>query len=44
MYVADGSGGHLLMGQTVLRVFGDSINISNIYTGFDSVKYPASCL
>ncbi len=44
MYVADGAGGHLFMGQTVLKVFGDSINISNIYTGYDSVKYPASCL
>ena len=44
MYVADGAGGHLFMGQTVLKVFGDSINVSNIYTGYDSVKYPESCL
>ena len=43
MYVADGAGGHKLMGQTKLTVFGNSINISNIYTGYDSVKFPASC-
>jgi len=44
MYVADGAGGHLLMGRTNITVFADSINISNIYTGFDGVKYPDSCL
>ncbi|MBL8615822.1 MAG: hypothetical protein JNM72_09465 [Deltaproteobacteria bacterium] len=43
MWVSDGAGGHLLMGQSKLTVFGNSINISNIYTGFDSVKYPSSC-
>jgi hypothetical protein len=43
MWVSDGAGGHLLMGQSKLTVFPDSINISNIYTGYDSVKYPASC-
>lgn len=45
MYVSDGADGHLLMGATVLSVYADSINISNVYTGFgDGVKYPASCL
>jgi hypothetical protein len=44
MYVADGAGGHLLMGRTNITVFADSINISNVYTGFDGVKYPDSCL
>lgn len=43
MWVSDGSGGHKLMGSTKLTVFGNSINISNIYTGYDSVKFPASC-
>jgi hypothetical protein len=44
MYVSDGAGGHFLMGQTVLKVYGDSINIANIYTGYDSVKLPSDCL
>jgi hypothetical protein len=45
MYVADGAGGHTLVGSTVLTVYANSINISNIYTGFSNgVKYPAECL
>jgi hypothetical protein len=33
------------MGVMVFLVYVDSINISNVYTGFgDGVKYPASCL
>jgi hypothetical protein len=44
MYVADGAGGHLLLGATEVSVFADSINISNIYTGYgDGVKLPAAC-
>ncbi len=44
MYVSDGAGGHLLMGATELTVIADSINISNIYTGYgDGVKLPDSC-
>jgi hypothetical protein len=44
-YVADGSGGHLLVAQTELEVIADSINISSIYTGIeDGVKMPADCL
>lgn len=46
MYVYDeASGGPKLLGSTVLTVYPQSINISNIYTGFsDGVKYPAECL
>jgi hypothetical protein len=46
MYVYDeASGGPKLIGSTVLTVYPQSINISNIYTGFsDGVKYPAECL
>lgn len=44
MYVWNGTD-HVLVGATVLTVKPDSINISNIYTGFgDGVKYPAECL
>ena len=44
MYVWNGTE-HVLVGATVLTVKPDSINISNIYTGFgDGVKYPAACL
>ena len=44
MYVADGADGHLLMGSTVVEVAADSINISNIYTGYGSgVKLPSGC-
>ena len=45
MYVADGNGGHLLMAQSPVKVFADSINISSVYTSFgDGVRYPESCL
>jgi hypothetical protein len=45
MYVSDGAGGHLLMGQSPVKVFPDSINISSTYTSFgDGVRYPANCL
>jgi hypothetical protein len=44
MYVADGAGGHLLMGSTVVEVVADSINISNIYAGYgEGVKLPDGC-
>ena len=44
MHVADGAGGHLLMGSTVVEVAVDSINISNIYTGYGTgVKLPSGC-
>lgn len=36
---------HVIQGKTVVRSFPDSINIGNIYAGFDTgVKYPAECL
>jgi hypothetical protein len=36
---------HVLQGMTVVRSYPDSINIGNIYAGFDGgVKYPAECL
>lgn len=45
MYVSDGAGGHLLMAQSPVKVFPDSINISSVYTSFgDGVRYPESCL
>ena len=45
MYVSDGAGGHLLMAQSPVKVFADSINISSVYTSFgDGVRYPDSCL
>jgi hypothetical protein len=44
LYVA-GSDGPQLIGTTVVQSFPESINISNIYTGFgEGVKYPESCL
>lgn len=44
-YVADGNGGHMILGTTTIQVFKDSINIANIYTGFgDGIKYPEECL
>jgi hypothetical protein len=47
MYVFDDSAPdkHKLIGSTVLTVYADSINVSNIFTGFSNgVKYPADCL
>lgn len=45
MYVADGAGGHQLMGVSKVSVLADSINISSVYTGSgDGVRYPDSCL
>ena len=39
------TGEHEMIGSTVLTVYPNSINISNIYTGYsDGVKYPAECL
>ncbi len=38
-------GEEVQLGSTVLNTFADSINISNIYSGFgDGVKYPDACL
>jgi hypothetical protein len=33
-----------LLGAALLRSNADSINIANVFAGFDSVKYPESCL
>ena len=45
MYVSDGAGGHLLMAQSPVKVFADSINISSVYTSIgNGVHYPSSCL
>ena len=45
MYVSDGAGGHLLMAQSPVKVFADSINISSVYTSIgNGVYYPSSCL
>ena len=44
-YVSDGAGGHSMIGATTLTSYADSINISNITTGFgDGVVYPDACL
>lgn len=45
MYVADGSGGHLLMATSSVNVQADSINISSVYTSSgDGLWFPSSCL
>ena len=45
MYVADGSGGHLLMATSVVNVQADSINISSVYTSSgNGLWFPSSCL
>jgi len=33
-----------LLGVTEFTTYADSINIANIFAGYDSVKYPAACL
>lgn len=33
-----------LLGSTQLRTYADSINIANIFAGYDGVKYPQDCL
>lgn len=44
-WVWDGADGHVQVGSTRLQIFPDSINISNIYYGFDGgIWYPPSCL
>ena len=44
-YVSDGAGGHTVKGSVIIEVSADSINISNIHTGFgDGIKYPEACL
>ncbi len=43
--VTDDSGEPQIVGETELDIFPDSINISNIFTGFgDGVRLPESCL
>lgn len=38
-------GDEVLLGATTAKVYPDSINIANIFTGYsDGVKYPATCL
>jgi len=44
-HVSDGAGGRDVIGATVLQTYADSINISNIHTGFgDGIRYPDACL
>ncbi len=44
MWVWDGTQ-HVKLGQTVLNIKPDSVNISNIFTGFgDGIRLPDSCL
>jgi len=44
-YVADGAGGHILVGKAPISVVADSINISSVYTGIeDGIKMPSQCL
>lgn len=33
-----------LLGSTQLKTYADSINIANIFAGYNGVKYPTSCL
>jgi len=43
-YIADGSGGHRILGATELEVLADSINISSVYAGIsDGIRLPDSC-
>ena len=43
-YVSDGAGGHIVKGTTVVEVIADSINVSNIHTGYgDGIRYPEGC-
>lgn len=45
MYASDGAGGHIFLGQAPVQVYADSINISNISTGYsDGLRFPSSCL
>jgi len=38
-------GDEVLLGATTAKVYPDSINIANIFSGYgDGVKYPATCL
>ena len=44
-WVSDGAGGHHLMGEAPVQVYADSINLSNVYVGYESgLSYPDSCL
>jgi hypothetical protein len=44
-HVWDGATGRDVIGATVLQTYADSINISNIYTGFGAgIRYPDACL
>ncbi|MBW2254275.1 MAG: hypothetical protein JRI25_06715 [Deltaproteobacteria bacterium] len=44
-HVSDGAGGRDVIGATVLQTYADSINISNIHTGFgEGIRYPDACL
>ena len=43
-FVADGAGGHKLMGSTSVKVFADSINISSVYLSYgNGISYPDDC-
>ena len=44
LWVADGAGGHTMIGTTELLVEADSINISSGYFGYTGIVYPESCL
>ena len=37
-------GSRVQSGQTTVTVVADSINVGNIFTGYDSVRYPPECL
>ena len=37
-------GEEVILGSTVITSIADSINIANIYAGYEGVKYPGSCL
>lgn len=44
-WVSDGAGGHILVGQSPVQVYADSINVSNVFVGYEtSASYPDSCL
>jgi protocatechuate 3,4-dioxygenase beta subunit len=42
-YIWDGSQ-HVRIATSTVTIYADSINISNLNTGYDSVRYPDSCL
>ncbi|MGC6508364.1 MAG: hypothetical protein ACON4U_08090 [Myxococcota bacterium] len=44
-WVSDEAGGHILMGEAPVQVYADSINLSNVYVGYNTaLSFPDSCL